>query len=180
MSFKPTYLYIKQHLLTGKCYFGKTIRKDPIKYLGSGLHWAHHIKKHGKKHVITLATQYFTDETECKRIALLFSKQQDIINSDRWLNLIDENGLGGGLEKGKPWSEARRKAGNPSQPWGEARRKAGNPSIPKSQEVREKIKAKLIGRVPWNKGISPSILTREKMKMIQLGKKRGPYKVKLP
>lgn len=31
LSFKPTYLYIKQHAVTGKCYFGKTTNPDPFK-----------------------------------------------------------------------------------------------------------------------------------------------------
>ncbi len=48
-----TYLYIKQHTITGKLYFGKTIR-DPLKYFGSGLHWSPHIRVHGKEHVMTL------------------------------------------------------------------------------------------------------------------------------
>jgi len=38
----------------------------------------------------------FTDKDECTRIAFLFSQQQDIVKSDRWLNLIPENGLDGG------------------------------------------------------------------------------------
>lgn len=53
MIYTPTYLYIKQHTITGKLYFGKTI-KDPEKYMGSGTHWKRHINKHGKEHVETL------------------------------------------------------------------------------------------------------------------------------
>lgn len=33
----PTYLYVKQHTITGLKYFGKTI-KDPYVYPGSGTH----------------------------------------------------------------------------------------------------------------------------------------------
>lgn len=95
-DFTPTYLYIKQHAITGKCYFGKTTRADPVKYLGSGKHWKAHIKIHGKEHVETLWHKLFTDQAECTRIALLFSEQQDIVKSDRWLNLMPENGLDGG------------------------------------------------------------------------------------
>ena len=36
---KPTYLYVKQHNKTGLKYFGKTTKKDPLKYKGSGLYW---------------------------------------------------------------------------------------------------------------------------------------------
>ena len=51
---KPTYLYIKQHSITKKKYFGKTVSKDPYKYTGSGKVWNRHIKKHGKEHIDTL------------------------------------------------------------------------------------------------------------------------------
>lgn len=33
-NFKPTFLYLKQHSVTGKLYFGKTVSKDPSKYKG--------------------------------------------------------------------------------------------------------------------------------------------------
>jgi hypothetical protein len=94
MIFQPTYLYIKQHAITGKCYFGKTI-KDPVKYRGSGKRWQRHIKAHGVKHVETLWYKLFTDQEECTRVALLFSEQQDIVKSDRWLNFRPENGIDG-------------------------------------------------------------------------------------
>jgi hypothetical protein len=92
---KPTYLYIKQHSVTGKCYFGKTTRSDPEHYLGSGVYWLRHVRKHGKEHVVTLWYKLFTDQAECTRVALLFSEQQDIVKSDLWLNLNPENGLDG-------------------------------------------------------------------------------------
>lgn len=93
--FEPTFLYIKQHAITGKCYFGKTTYKDPVKYKGSGLHWKSHIKEHGIEHVETLWYKLFMDQEECTRVALLFSEQQDIVKSDKWLNLIIEDGLFG-------------------------------------------------------------------------------------
>ena len=37
-NFKPTFLYIKQHTVTGKLYFGKTTQ-NPETYLGSGTYW---------------------------------------------------------------------------------------------------------------------------------------------
>lgn len=43
-SFKPTYLMIKQHEITGLKYLCKTTRKDPLKYNGSGRYWKPHIK----------------------------------------------------------------------------------------------------------------------------------------
>ena len=109
MVFKPTFLYIKQHSITKKCYFGKTIKKDPVKYLGSGTYWLHHIKIHGREFVETLWYKLFTSEEELTRIATLFSEQQDIINSELWLNLIPENGLDGGPVGYKQSPESRTK-----------------------------------------------------------------------
>ena len=94
--YTPTYLYIKQHSITGKLYFGKTI-KDPEKYLGSGVHWKSHIKKHGKEHVVNLWYCLFLDQESITEFALNFSKQQNIVESSEWLNLIEENGTNGDI-----------------------------------------------------------------------------------
>lgn len=109
MSFVPTYLYVKEHAITGKCYFGKTTSKDPIKYLGSGLHWSPHIKNHGKENVKTLWYKLFTDQEDCTEFAEFFSEEMDIVNSDRWLNMKPENGLDGGSqdpEHQRKWQSA--------------------------------------------------------------------------
>jgi len=100
---KPTYLYIKQHKITGLKYFGKTT-KDPLTYLGSGKHWRRHIKKHGIKFVETIWHQLFINKEELIKYALDFSKNFDIVNSKEWANLKEENGLDGGFDKGW-WSE---------------------------------------------------------------------------
>jgi len=104
---KPTYLYIKQHTVTWKLYFGKTVKTDPVKYLGSGTHWVNHIKKHGKEHVVTLWYCLFTSQEDLTAFALKFSEKMDIVKSDQWLNQIPENGLSdsvGGM-KGKKHTE---------------------------------------------------------------------------
>lgn len=94
-----TYLYIKQHAVTNKLYFGKTNR-NPEKYLGSGLHWMRHLEKHGKENVVTLWYHLFEDQNECTEFALSFSKQMGIVESNQWLNMKPENGLDGGSVKG--------------------------------------------------------------------------------
>jgi len=96
--YKPTFLYIKQHTVTGKLYFGKTT-KNPESYAGSGKYWLAHINKHGKNHVETLWYCLFYDKDDCVSFAQHFSKQHDIVNSDDWANLMVENGLNGGLVK---------------------------------------------------------------------------------
>lgn len=89
------YLYIKQHTITGKLYFGKTT-SNPEKYLGSGLHWTRHIKQHGREHVVNLWYDLFEDQNECTNFALELSIKMNIVESDQWLNLKPENGLDGG------------------------------------------------------------------------------------
>jgi len=86
--FEPTYLYIKQHSVTGLMYFGKTTKSDPIKYLGSGKHWIRHINKHGTNHVVTLWHELFTNRDECVNFALQFSKDLNIVESKSWAKLV--------------------------------------------------------------------------------------------
>ena len=109
-TFRPTYLYIKQHTITGKLYFGMTTKSDPIKYLGSGKHWKAHIKLHGEEHVVTLWYFQFTDQKECIEFALEFSGKMDIVRSKDWANLIEENGIGGGERNYTPEECAERSA----------------------------------------------------------------------
>lgn len=92
-NFPPTYLYIKQHSITGKLYFGKTT-KNPEQYNGSGTKWLNHINYHGKQYVVNLWYCLFLDEITINEFALSFSKKNDIVNSSAWLNLIEETGLG--------------------------------------------------------------------------------------
>ena len=47
-----------------------------------------------------------------------------------------------------------------------------------SEESNEKRSEALKGRVPWNKGKSPSKETLERQQLARVGKKRGPYKKK--
>jgi hypothetical protein len=94
-TFKPTYLIIRQHRLTGKLYFHKTVR-NPKKYLGSGPKWVNHINKHGREHIETLSCILFTELEECARYAITVSLSLDIVGSDEWANDIIETGLGGG------------------------------------------------------------------------------------
>jgi hypothetical protein len=91
----PTYLYIKQHSVTGLKYFGMTTKKDPIKYYGSGTYWVKHIKKHGKKYIKTLWFHQFDTQELLTDFALLFSEEYNIVKSSEWANLKPENGLDG-------------------------------------------------------------------------------------
>jgi len=110
-EFKPTYLYIKQHSITGLLYFGKTYKADPIAYNGSGMHWRRHVTKHGMEHIETLWYCLFTDQEECIKFALMFSKLHDIVKSPLWANMIYENGLGNGTPGRVCTDETKHKIG---------------------------------------------------------------------
>lgn len=95
-SITPTYLYIKQHSVTGLKYFGKTT-KNPYKYSGSGTYWKTHINKHGKEFVKTIWVSGLYYDTSIVEHALHFSIENNIIESNNWANLMLENGLDGGI-----------------------------------------------------------------------------------
>lgn len=98
-NFKPTWLYIKQHNVTGLKYFGKTNQSNVEQYRGSGLHWKRHLKTHGID-ITTVWAELFTDEASIVEYALKFSADNDIVNSTDWANLVEENGLGNMGKKG--------------------------------------------------------------------------------
>lgn len=88
------YLYVKTHNVTRLKYFGKTTRHDPISYPGSGKYWKRHLTKHGCNFTTDIIGE-FDDPAACQEIALKFSIDNDIVNSDDWANLREENGLDG-------------------------------------------------------------------------------------
>lgn len=95
-SISPTYLYVKVHKITGLMYFGKTTKKNPLNYLGSGKHWKRHINKHGIENVETVwVSEPFTDKDDLEDFSLFFSDFFDIVNSKEWANLREENGIDG-------------------------------------------------------------------------------------
>ena len=91
------YLYVKLHTTTGLKYFGKTIQKDPFKYLGSGIRWVNNFKKHGKEHIKTLEVWGFDNIELCSEFASKFSKDNNIVESPEWANLKYEDGKDGGF-----------------------------------------------------------------------------------
>lgn len=168
--YKPTWLYIKQHSVTGLKYFGKTIR-NPNLYRGSGKYWIQHINKHGVGFVTTLWTEKFESKEDLVEFSLFFSEFHDIVSSIEWANLMIENGLdGGGISgiKRKPHSnETKRKISCSNigricsaETRIKLRKKRGprtSPSKPFSPEHIENLKIARSKREP------PSKESREKM-----------------
>jgi hypothetical protein len=94
------YLYVKQHKITRLKYFGKTSKKNPYTYIGSGKYWRRHLKAHGYE-IDTINVWVFEDDQKCEKFALEFSKINRIVESNKWANLRPENGKDG-LPKGSP------------------------------------------------------------------------------
>jgi hypothetical protein len=94
-NFKPTRLYIKE--LNGLKYFGKTTKSNIESYTGSGTYWLRHIKKYGKENIKTIwISDWYTCPVKLQEFAIKCSKDNDIVESKDWANLIAENGLSGG------------------------------------------------------------------------------------
>lgn len=93
--FKPTALYVKTHKSTGLKYFGKTTRLDCIhSYKGSGIHWRRHLKVHGNDYTTELLG-IWQDKDRLVSFAKKFSKENNIVHSEEWANMVDEEGLQG-------------------------------------------------------------------------------------
>ena len=93
-EFKPTWLIIKRHAITGLLYFCKTVKKEPHKYNGSGKRWINHLRVHGKQ-VETVWCEKFNDPESLQEFALFFSNFNNIVISNNWANLIPEDGVTG-------------------------------------------------------------------------------------
>lgn len=93
---KPTYLYIKQHSVTGVKYFGKTTQKDPYNYHGSGVGWTDHIKLYGTQYIETIwVSKLYYYRENIREFAIQFSIDNNIIESQIWANRTIETGIGG-------------------------------------------------------------------------------------
>ena len=164
---KPTYLYIKQHSVTGLKYFGKTTQ-DPYKYLGSGTRWRNHIKKHGRKFVETIWLSDLYYDTSITEHALHFSYENNIVKSNEWANLKPEDGLEGCVS-GFPKSDET-KAKMSISATGKVRSvetRARISAVRTGSTASDKTKAKMSASC---KGRTPSEETKAKISASHLGK----------
>jgi hypothetical protein len=94
-GWKPTALLVMTHKKTGMQYFCKTTLLNEMGwYKGSGKYWLRHLKKHGSDVDVGVLGVYF-DRDRCLAAADSFSKSNNVGKSDKWANLINENGLDG-------------------------------------------------------------------------------------
>lgn len=95
------YLMVKTHNITGLKYLCQTKKKDPHKYLGSGIDWTKHLLQFGK----TIRTEILLETTNKKLLndtGRYYSKLWRITNAmddfgnKIWANIIPETGGGPG------------------------------------------------------------------------------------
>jgi hypothetical protein len=170
-----TYLYVKKHSVTGMLYFGKTSKKDPYIYNGSGKYWKNHLQKHGLDNVETLwVSEPFTDTERLVEFATLFSEHFDIVNSNKWANLIVENGIDG-------WTLGVKRPDSTKKKMSEAVRP------PVSEEARKNMSSAQVGhnrkhtietKKKMSEAVRPPVSeeARKNMSISRTGKIRGPYK----
>lgn len=152
-SFAPTRLYIKE--LAGVKYFGKTTLTDPYSYSGSGTLWQRYIKKYGKENIKTLwVSDIYYDPYELQEIAMQFSIENKIVDSNKWANLINETGLDGGF-CGKHTQESKDKISK------------ANTGV-----VRDTAFRNAVSKV--HKGKVESQVTRNKKSIARIGLKHSP------
>ncbi len=87
-EFKPTFLYIKRHSVTGLLYMGITAKSEQYlleKYNGSGHYWKRHLAKHGKQ-VDTIWYCLFVEKDELTKYATMCSELWNIVTA------VDANG----------------------------------------------------------------------------------------
>lgn len=97
------YLYVKQHKIGPLKYFGKT-QRDPYKYIGSGSRWLNHIKVHGRDGVETLHVWQFDCIEEASQFAIQYSRENNIVGSEQWANLTEEDAYAGAGKGNTPWN----------------------------------------------------------------------------
>ena len=176
------FLYVKQHIDTKLLYFGKT-QRDPWTYDGSGTYWLNHLKKHGRN-IETRKVWKFSDKQKCVDFALRFSKYHDITSSNLWGNLREENGLDGPPVGHVVSEETRIKLRNV-----QLGRKHSAETISKfkarrhSDDVKKRISETQKGVSRPSSAKPHTLETKKKisnkMSVVQLGKKRGPYKKRI-
>lgn len=97
----PIYLYVKTHRKTGLKYLGKTEKKDPHKYHGSGTGWREHIKEHGYDVDTDILRECQTYD-ELEEWGMYYSNLWNVVESSEWANRIPETGEGIGK---KMWED---------------------------------------------------------------------------
>jgi len=147
-------LYIATHK-TGLKYFGKTelyfTQEDLQKsYHGSGIGWKEYLIENGD--LVTMELYGIFNKSEVKEIALKFSRDNNIVESNLWANRKEEDGFTGGRhskETKEKMSKAKLGELNPmfgKKPWCYGKTM--------TKEFRLAISEANKGQIPWNLGMT--------------------------
>ena len=147
------YLYVKTHNKTGLKYLGQTIR-NPYEYKGSGKYWKLHLKKHGND-ITTEILGAFDTLNDLKVAGQFWSKKWNIIDSNDWANLEEENGIGGSTFR---LENTRQKL------------RVFRIGRKHSDETKRKMSEQRKGRIAWNKGKKMTPCSEERKRKISLAK----------
>lgn len=161
-------LYLKIHNKTGLKYLGKTV-KDPSKYIGSGVRWCAHLKKHGYN-VSTMILFETEDEKELRQKAIEYSEKFNVVENPEFANLMVEQGSGGDTWSGRKHTEESKALISKSRKGkgiGSCPSKGRPQSIKRRKEISEFFKERhkgtknpAYGRKWWNNGVE-SVLTHK-------------------
>ena len=117
------------------------------RYKGSGTRWTNHLKVHGRNVTVGVLGLY-TDKEHCFKEAMKFSKENNIVESDEWANLVDETGMMGVSLKGEknPFYGKKHSPETIERIRQKNTGKSFNKGAYRSPEQRAKISASLKGR----------------------------------
>lgn len=100
-NIKYLYLMIKTHKTSGLKYLCKKTTnsdKKAILYKGSGKYWKRHLKIHGREVDTEILVKYPLNNINAfSKVCLEYSNIYNVVDSDDWANLIEENGLTGAV-----------------------------------------------------------------------------------
>jgi hypothetical protein len=96
----PTRLYYKQCSHCELKYYGKSTLQNVEDYRGSGIRWKNHLKKHNATSIHIWNSDWFYDDSIIE-VAMKFSIDNNIIESNEWANLEIENGMSGAIHTKK-------------------------------------------------------------------------------
>jgi hypothetical protein len=167
------YLYVKTHNITGLKYLGKTIRKDPHKYTGSGKYWLRHLRQHGYDYSTEIIKKCQTDE-ELIYWGLYYSNLWKIVESNQWANLKEEAGDGGqlGPESRKKISEANKKRKHSAETKLKMS-KADRSSYQRTAQVTDSTKEKLSNLLKGKPGRATGVKWTLEQKAAHSARKMG-------
>lgn len=162
------YLYKKTHKVTGLKYLGKTSKKDPYSYPGSGKRWRAHLDKHGYNFDTEILLES-EDPAKIKEAGLHYSKIWNIVDDVNWANLKPESGDGGPF---RHTAEAKQKISESSRKRGNGRAGKKYEEFLKDPEaVKQKHSQWMLENNPY-RGKKHSAETIQKMKESAMGRQQ--------